>query len=66
MNEDFQEYMIQANALMGQEKYEDAIKYFEKAEQIDNMNIDVYLSKGAAYANRKLGRCSAEFICGDI
>ena len=22
MNEDFQEYMIQANALMGQEKYE--------------------------------------------
>ena len=51
MNEDFQEYMIQANALMGQEKYEDAIKYFEKAEQIDNMNIDVYLSKGVAYAN---------------
>lgn len=43
--------MIQANALMGQEKYEDAIKYFEKAEQIDNMNIDVYLSKGVAYAN---------------
>ena len=103
MNEDFQEYMIQANALMGQEKYEDAIKYFEKAEQIDNMNIDVYLSKGVAYANLesyepaklefekvlkisknngialfhlgnieilsgnwKLGRCSAEFICGDI
>lgn len=42
MNEDFQEYMIQANALMGQEKYEDAIKYFEKAEQIDNRYIHKY------------------------
>lgn len=51
MNEDFQEYMIQANALMGQEKYEDTIKYLEKAEHIDNMNIDVYLTKGVAYAN---------------
>lgn len=24
VNEDFQEYMVQANALMGQEKYSDA------------------------------------------
>ena len=51
MNEDFQEYMIQANALMGQEKYEDAVRYLEKAEQIEKMNIDVYLSKGVAFAN---------------
>jgi|BioPla2DNA2_1021312.scaffolds.fasta_scaffold120422_2 hypothetical protein len=37
MNEDFQEYMIQANALMGQEKYEDAVRYLEKAEQIEKI-----------------------------
>lgn len=51
VSEDFQEYMIQANALMGQEKYEEAVKYLQKAEQADNMNIDVYLTKGIAYAN---------------
>lgn len=50
-NEELQEYLIQANALMGQEKYEVAITYFEKAEDIDKLNIDIYLSKGIAFAN---------------
>lgn len=50
-NLEFQEYMQQANVLMGQEKYEQAVLYLEKAEQIDKLNIDIYLSKGIAYAN---------------
>ena len=50
-NEDFREYMVQSNALMGQEKYEEAIKYLSKAAEIDNMNIDVYLTKGVGFAN---------------
>lgn len=50
-NEELQEYIAQANVLMGQEKYEAAISYFEKAELIDKMNTDIYLSKGIAYAN---------------
>ena len=48
---DFKEYMLQADALMGQEKYEQAISYLEKAEEIEKFNIDIYLSKGIAYAN---------------
>lgn len=45
------EYMNQATALMGQEKYEAAITFFEKAEAEDRFNIDVYIAKGVAYAN---------------
>ncbi len=62
INEEFQEYMIQANTLMTQEKYEDAIIYLKKAEQIDNMNTDVYITKGIAYANcEKYSDAKAEF-----
>lgn len=43
--------MQQAEALMGQEKYEAALKLLDKAESEDRMNIDVYLTKGVAYAN---------------
>jgi len=49
--ENFDEYMQLGNTLMGSEKYNEAIKYFEKAEKIDIMNLDVHLSKGIAYAN---------------
>lgn len=47
----FIEYMSQANALMGQEKYRAALSFLEKAEAIDRMKEDVYLTKGIAYAN---------------
>lgn len=50
-NEAIQEYIIQANALMGQEKYDAAISYYEKAESMDKLNTGIYLSKGIAYAN---------------
>ena len=43
--------MLQADALMGQEKYEQAISYLEKAEGTERFNIDIQLSKGVAYAN---------------
>ena len=50
-NLNFSEYMGQANALMGEGKYEAAVKFFEKAEAEDRMNVDVYISKGVALAN---------------
>lgn len=49
--EELQEYIIQANTLMGQENYEAAIAYFEKAQALDQLNVGIYLSKGVAYAN---------------
>lgn len=45
------EYMNQATALMGQEKYEAALLFLEKAEAEDRFNIDIYITKGVAYAN---------------
>ena len=48
---DFDEYLMQGRALLGNSKYEDAISYFNKAELEDNMNEDVYLYKGICYAN---------------
>lgn len=45
------EYMNQATALMGQEKYEAALSFLEKAEAEDRFNIDIYITKGVAYAN---------------
>lgn len=50
-NENFLEYLTQANALMGEGKYEAAVKFFEKAEVEDRLNINVYLGKGVALAN---------------
>ncbi len=49
--EDFNEYMNQAKILLGQGKGEEAIKYFTKAEQEDNLNEEVYLGKGVSLAN---------------
>ena len=45
------EYMNQATALMGQEKYEAALSFLEKAEKEDRFNVDIYITKGVAYAN---------------
>lgn len=50
-NDNFKEYMLQADSLMGLEKYEEALKYYSKAEAVDMMNIEVHMSKGIAYAN---------------
>ena len=46
-----QEYLIQGSVLAGQGKHKEALGYYEKAEKDDPMNIEVYLSKGIAYAN---------------
>ena len=62
ISEDFQEYMIQAKALIGSEKYEGALRYLEKAESIDKMNKDIYLYKGISYANlEKYEEAKVEF-----
>lgn len=50
-NADSQEYFSQGKVLMGQEKYQQAIPYFDKAIEGDRMNIDIYLAKGVAHAN---------------
>lgn len=50
-NEDLLEYLQQANVLMAEEKYDDAVVYLNKAEKIDKGNIDVHIRKGVAYAN---------------
>lgn len=56
------EYMNQATALMGQEKYEEALSFLEKAEAEDRFNIDIYITKGVAYANLdQLDKARAEF-----
>ena len=46
-----QEYLTQGSVLAGQGNHEAALSYYEKAEKEDPMNIEVYLSKGIAYAN---------------
>ena len=62
ISEDFQEYMIQAKALIGSEKYEGAISYLEKAESINKMDMDIYLYKGISYANlEKYTEAKVEF-----
>lgn len=50
-NIDFEEYMNQGKLLLGQEKYNEAIVFFEKAEALDNLCIDVYVYKGICFAN---------------
>lgn len=59
---DFNEYMVQAKALLGAEKYEEALSYLVKAEKEENMEEDLYLTRGIILAN--LGRfeeAKAEF-----
>lgn len=46
-----QEYLTQGAVLAGQGKHEEALAYYDKAEQENPMDIDVYLSKGIALAN---------------
>lgn len=50
-NMELLEFMNQATVLMGQGKYEAAIPFLEKAEAADRFNLDVYITKGVAYAN---------------
>lgn len=62
LNADFQEYLMQGKALMGNGNYEDAISYFLKAEKENNMDEDVYLHKGICYANlEKFEEAKQEF-----
>lgn len=48
---EIQEYLTQGAVLSGQGKYEEALAYYDKAEHEDPMDIEIYLSKGIAYAN---------------
>ena len=50
-NYQVQEYLTQGTVLSGHGKYEEALSYYDKAEQEDPMEIEVYLSKGIALAN---------------
>lgn len=47
----YQEYLNQAQLLLSAEKYEDAIKYFEKAENDEPNHVEVYVGKGIALVN---------------
>lgn len=51
MDMNVQELLTQGRVLIGQGKYEQAIRYLEKAEDMDNMEKEIYLQKGLAYAN---------------
>lgn len=57
-----QEYLTQGTVLAGQGKYEEAIAFYDKAEQENPMEMEVYLSKGVAYANLdKLQEAKTQF-----
>lgn len=45
------ELLTQSKMLISEEKYEKAIEYLDRAEEIDNMVEEIYLQKGLAYAN---------------
>jgi tetratricopeptide (TPR) repeat protein len=45
------EYLTQGATLASQEKYEEALIFYDKAELENPMDTEVYLSKGIAYAN---------------
>ena len=45
-NLDVKEYLTQGDILSSQEKYEEAISYYSKAESIDKMNAEIYIAKG--------------------
>jgi tetratricopeptide (TPR) repeat protein len=45
------EYLTQGAVLAGQGKYEESLAYYGKAENEAPMEMEVYLSKGIAYAN---------------
>lgn len=57
-----QEYLMQGNTLSGQGKYEEALSYYDRAEEEEPMNLDVYISKGITYANlEQLDRAKEQF-----
>lgn len=61
-NLDYLEYMNQARSLMGQEKYQAALMFLEKAEAADRFNKEVYITKGIVYANLEdFEKARAEF-----
>ena len=45
------EYLTQGTMLAGVGKYEEALTYYDKAEVIEPIDIDVYILKGLALAN---------------
>ncbi len=47
----FKEYMLQGNVLAEKGHYEEAIQYYEKAEEIDPMSSEMYVTKGIALAS---------------
>ena len=46
-----QEYLTQGSMLDMQEKYEEALEYYNKAIAEDSMYLDAYIAKGAVLAN---------------
>lgn len=45
------DYIAQGDALAAEEKFRDALEYYNKAEALDPLNESVYISKGVCYAN---------------
>lgn len=45
------EYLNQSRYFVGVEDYEEALKYINKAIEIDKMNIEFYIEKGIILAN---------------
>ena len=45
------EYVQQAETLIGQAMYEEALTYLKKAQDVDPYVMDIYLNEGIAYSN---------------
>ena len=50
-SQQIQEYLTQGAMLESQEKYQEALGFYDKALELDAMNHDAYISKGVAHAN---------------
>lgn len=46
-----EEYIKQAELLLGQEMYEEAIVYLNKSIELDPYVMDTYIKEGICYAN---------------
>lgn len=47
----YQEYLNQGEVLLSVGKYEEALKYYEKAESIDPNHVEIYIQKGIVLVN---------------
>lgn len=61
-NIELNELMSRSEMLISQHKYEEAVELLTKAEDLNRMNVDVYLKKGICFANlEKYEEAKAQF-----